>query len=393
MRFLFVGCGEVGLGHEAVARGVGGDVHGVLAREACLAVARRAHVGQAVAQALQADERQRVGAHPLAHLVVGHVRGDQLVARVGVDAVEARPHDLGADDAHVHLGGAGVAQHLDELLRRVAAHDGVVDDHQALAADNGRQRVELQADAQLSHGLRGLDERAAHVAVLHDAVGVRDAAFEGEAHRRRDAAVGHAEHQVGVGRRLAGQDAAHVATRLVDRLAVHDGVGAGEVHVLENAAGTLARLDALLGGDTLLAKTHDLAGLDVAHVFGAHDVQAAGFAGNHPAATLGQLADAQRADAVGVAERIQRVGAGQHHGVGALHILHGVADALAQVVRLLRDAADGLGGHLGVGARAQLDALVDQAGAQAVGVHQGAIMRQGDEDLVDSRDMRLRGLP
>ena len=202
----------------------------------------------------------------------------------------------------MHLGGAGVAQHLDELLGRVAAHDGVVDDHQALAADDGRQRVELQADAQLAHGLRGLDERAAHVAVLHDAVRIRDAAFEGETHGRRDAAVGHAEHQVGLGRRLAGQDAAHVAARLVDRLAVHDGVGAGKVHVLEDAAGALARLDALLGGDAILVEAHDLAGLDVAHVLGAHDVQAAGFTGNHPAAIIGQLADAQRADAVGVAE-------------------------------------------------------------------------------------------
>ena len=207
-------------------------------------------------------------------------------------------------------------------------------------------------------------------------------------------AVGHAEHQVGVGRRLAGPGCGPCC----------GGPGRRDWPSMTESGRAkytyskmqLARLrgcDALLGGDTLLAKTHDLAGLDVAHVFGAHDVRAAGFAGNHPAATLGQLADAQRADAVGVAERVERVGAGQHHGVGALHVLHGVADALAQVVRLLRDAADGLGGHLGVGARAQLDALVDQAGAQAVGVHQGAIMRQGDEDLVDSRDMRLRGLP
>ncbi len=246
----------------------------------------------------------------------------------------------------MHLGGAGGAQHLDELLRRVAAHDGVVDDHQALAADDRRQGVELQANAQLAHGLRGLDERAAHVAVFHDAIRIRDAAFKRKPHSRRNAAVGHAKHQIGLGRRLAGQNAAHVAARLVHRLAVHDGVGAGEIHVLEDAAGAFTCGNALLGRNAILGEAHDLARLNVAHVFGAHNVQTARFAGNHPTAALGQRADAQRADAVGVAERVQAIGAGQHHGVGPFQMLHGVADALAQMVRLLRDVANGLRRHL-----------------------------------------------
>ena len=63
------------------------------------------------------------------------------------------------------------------------------------------------------------------------------------------------------------------------------------------------------------------------------------------------------------------------------------------MVRLLRDAADGLRGHFGVGAGTQLDALVDKARAQAVRVHERAIVRERDERLVDGRNVRLRGLP
>ena len=59
--------------------------------------------------------------------------GDQLVLVGEVDPVEARPDHGRRRDAHVHLGRAGVEEHRDDLPRRVAAHDRVVDDHDALA--------------------------------------------------------------------------------------------------------------------------------------------------------------------------------------------------------------------------------------------------------------------
>ncbi len=40
-------------------------------------------------------------------------------------------------DAEVHLLGAGVAHHLHDLEGGGAAHDGVVDQHDALAVDHG----------------------------------------------------------------------------------------------------------------------------------------------------------------------------------------------------------------------------------------------------------------
>ena len=52
------------------------------------------------------------------------------------------------------------------------------------------ERVELHADALLAHALVGLDERAADVAVLDQALAERDAALAREADRRRRARVG-----------------------------------------------------------------------------------------------------------------------------------------------------------------------------------------------------------
>ena len=63
----------------------------------------------------------------------------------------------------VHLAGAGVAHHLDDLARRRAAHDRVVDDDDALAAQHGLHGAQLQAHAEVTDALLRLDERAADV--------------------------------------------------------------------------------------------------------------------------------------------------------------------------------------------------------------------------------------
>ena len=79
--------------------------------------------------------------------------------------------------------------------------------------------VELEPDAELAQGLAGLDERAADVGVLHEALAERDAALLGVPGRGRGAGLGHGHHQVGLDRELAGQLAAHLDPRLVDAAA------------------------------------------------------------------------------------------------------------------------------------------------------------------------------
>ena len=119
----------------------------------------------------------------------------------------------------MHLEGAGLAEHPDLGALGVAAHDRVVDDDEPLAADHVLEGVELEPDAELAQGLAGLDEGAADVGVLDEALAERDAALLGVAGGGRGARLGHRHHQVGLDRELAGQLAAHLDPGVVHGLA------------------------------------------------------------------------------------------------------------------------------------------------------------------------------
>ena len=102
-----------------------------------------------------------------------------------VDAEVAGVRDRRAGDAHVHLGGAGVADQLDERPGGRAAHERVVDHHDPLAGEVLGEGVELQRHAAVADLLRRLDERAADVAVLDQPVVERDAAGPASTRWRR----------------------------------------------------------------------------------------------------------------------------------------------------------------------------------------------------------------
>ena len=65
--------------------------------------------------------------------------------------------------------GARGAHHLDDLDGGGAAHDGIVDQHHALAVDLGAVGVVLQLDAEVADLVGRLDEGAADVVVADDA--------------------------------------------------------------------------------------------------------------------------------------------------------------------------------------------------------------------------------
>ena len=218
---------------------------------------------------------------------------------------------------------------------------------------------------------------------------------------------------------------AHVVTAGIDALAVHDGVGAGKVDLLKDAVcGLFGGRHALLGYQTLGADAQNLAGTNVTDVLGTHDVECAGLGSNDPAAGAGdmgggvdrrgavlrrqlrngcgiglvqtlvhQLAQHERANAVRIAECVERLLVDECHGVAAAHELHGLANALAQVARTLSKVADEFGRDLGIRVGEERHAQLDQLAAQLVGVDQSAVVRERDNDAVDGRKMRLRGFP
>src|SRR5438094_1209282 len=219
----------------------------VLAREAGVTV-RLARLADGLVDAGEREVVQRVAVQLGGDLLDRAPVGDHLLARRHVDAVVARVLDRRRRDAHVYLRRAGVAQHADDLARRVAAPDRVVDDDEPLAADDLGKRVELQPQAVLAQLLAGLDERPRDVAVLDEAVVLRQPGRPRHAARRRVAGVGHRDDEVGVDRRLAPQDLAHPPARGLQDVAAHPRVGPREVDVLEDAERLALALDDLPRG-------------------------------------------------------------------------------------------------------------------------------------------------
>src|SRR5438552_2403837 len=106
-----------------------------------------AEVGRIVARRLEhAVEREiaeRIGGEVFLDLGDLVARADQLLPRRRVDAVVTGPLDGRRGDAHVHLAGARLAHHLDDLATGRPAHDGVIHHHHALARELLAVRVEL----------------------------------------------------------------------------------------------------------------------------------------------------------------------------------------------------------------------------------------------------------
>ena len=239
----------------------------------------------------------------------------------------------------------------------------------------------------------GRDEGAAHVAVLREPLAVRKPALVREARGGRDPGVGDAHDEVGVGGRLARERLAHAATRLVHRAVKDLGVGPSEVDELEHAQRELLGRHGLSRLDALGRHLDRLAGRDVAHVHGAHDVEAARLARDDPATPVGQLAEDERTHAVRVAEGVERLLGHEHDRVRAGDELHRLGDAAPDVVALHRERADERRDDLGVGGRAEAQALALEGLAQLVRVHEVAVVGERDDLSADGRQVRLGVLP
>ena len=144
------------------------DLDGIDPRETGRA-GRLLRAAERAQHSLHREIAEAVGLDVALDLLDGLVGRDQLAARGRVDAVVAGVHGRRRGDAHVHLARAGLPQHADDLARGRAAHDRVVDQHDALALDDLAHRVQLDLDAEVADRLLGLDERAPDVVVADEA--------------------------------------------------------------------------------------------------------------------------------------------------------------------------------------------------------------------------------
>ncbi len=186
---------------------------------------------------------------------------------------------------------------------------------------------------------------------------------------------------------LPGELRAHAHARLVQQLAAHSRVRPGEVDVLQQAERAPLRLDGTPRGDAGGVQPHDLARLDLAQELGADLVQRARFRGDDVAAAV-DPSDAERPDAVWVADAEDRVPREHRERVRAVRTAHHLREALFP--RGAGGGGDQLRQHLGVSGRLERDALRLEVGAEDVGVDHVAVVgeRQLAALTVDEREMR-----
>jgi len=210
----------------------------------------------------------------------------------------------------------------------------------------------------------------------------RDARFEGVADGGGNAGIGNGDDHVRIHGMLAGEPAAELLAALLNGAAEDEAIGPGEIDVLEDAV-----LVGLLRGemDGLLAGAGDaqhFAGLDVADVFRADEIEGAGFRGDHPGAL--EAAESERAEAAGVADGVELVAGEQHEGVGAFDLVEGIGESAGKI------SCGGARGEMDddfrVAGGLENRAFVFHPAAQFVGIGEVAVVGQGQFAAVAVRD-------
>ena len=203
--------------------------------------------------------------------------------------------------------------------------------------------------------------------------------------RRADARVRNRHDDVGVDRGLARQAAAEVGSDLVDALAEDVAVGPREVDVLEHALRDAGRGERLERSQPVRAHDHDLAGLDVAHVGRADQIERAGFGADHP--RVAEPADRQRPESVRIADADQPILRHHHERERAAHLRDGVDDG--RFGTFFARAREQVDDHFGVAAGLKDRALADQRVAQLAGVDEVAVVADRELTVHAVDDDRL----
>ena len=287
------------------------------------------------------------------------------------------------------MAGARGADHLDDLAARRAAHQRVVDHHDAFVAQHVGLRVELDLDPEVPNRRLRLDEGAADVVVADQPHLERQACGFGIPQRRGDARVGDRDHHVRGGRRFLCELAAERLARPIDVLPEHGAVGPGEIDVLEDAARRGGARKRHGGGQAALVEQQDLTGFHLALVRGPDQVQGAGLRRHHVPEAAGGF-DApqhQRAEAVRVARCDQMIFAQEHQRVGAAHLAQRVDDAVDR--RGGARGRDQMQNDLGIDGGLEDRAARLQLDAKLFGIDQVAVVRDRERTVGVFGEQRL----
>ena len=294
-----------------------------------------------------------------------------------------------------YLCGPGIPGHLDNLAAGGAADDGVIHQHHVLALELQRYRVEFLAHGLFALVLAGHDEGAADVAIFHQPLAKLDAQFVRHGLGGDTAGIGNRDDDVDVQIRsqpanLLAQGLALSHPCFVDGYFVHQGIGPGEINVLENtgaqarAAGALAPVQPALHVDK-----HRFAGRNVADQGKAQHIQCHAFRGKHVFRTLRALAraDDKWPDTQRVAKTQHPVIDHQAHGrvtaaAALVNRRNGGEDILrarAQLAQGLHLMGENVEQYLRIGIGVEVPQVVlEQLARELLGIGEVAVVCQGD---------------
>src|SRR5512144_1025023 len=128
-----------------------------------------------------------------------------------------------------------IPDHLDDLLTRCAAHDGVIDHHDTLSLERVFDRVQLDFYTKMPDALLGLDERSSHV-VVPDKPGIKgQSRLFSVSKGRRNSRVRHRDHDIGRYVGLTGKLPAEILTYRIHVLTEDHAVWPYKINELKNA--------------------------------------------------------------------------------------------------------------------------------------------------------------
>src|SRR6516164_7358961 len=174
------------------------------------------------------------------------------------------------------LAGAGVAHDAHDLFRGGAAHERIVDQDDALAFDRGAVGVVFHLHAGFANALGRLNEGAAHIVVADDAEFEGHAGMLAVADGSRYAGIRHRHHDIHRDVTFARELRAESLADVVHRSSSDDGVRPREIDIFEDTGPRRPWRERLVALRATLVEHDDFAGLDVADIFRADDVERAG---------------------------------------------------------------------------------------------------------------------
>src|ERR1700738_4933298 len=134
----------------------------------------------------------------------------------------------------------------------------------------------LHAHAEFAHALGRLDEGAADVVISNDAEFERHPGFPAIAERGRHAGIGHRNHHIDLDMAFAHELRTEGFSDFIHRSAADDRIRPREIDIFEDAGPWRLGWKRLVALRAALIEHDDLAGLDVANIFRADDVERAG---------------------------------------------------------------------------------------------------------------------